>query len=89
MVRTHLMRRTVHLVTAGDALAWRARHETMLLQRVLGVYRGELAGLDLGELAAAGRAVLAEDPPRMLGEIGAGAGRPLAGDAGPGRWARR
>src|SRR5918996_2232030 len=30
VVRTHLMRRTVHLVTAADALAWRARHDTML-----------------------------------------------------------
>ena len=26
VVRTHLMRRTVHLLTAEDALAWRARH---------------------------------------------------------------
>ncbi|MYZ39419.1 crosslink repair DNA glycosylase YcaQ family protein, partial [Streptomyces sp. MnatMP-M17] len=34
VVRTHLMRRTVHLVTADDALAWRARHGTMLRQRV-------------------------------------------------------
>ena len=39
VVRTHLMRRTVHLVTADDALAWRSRHDAMLLQRLLGVYR--------------------------------------------------
>jgi Winged helix DNA-binding domain len=60
VVRTHLMRRTVHLVTAEDALAWRARHAAMLRQRVLGVYRRELAGVDLDELAAAGRAVTAD-----------------------------
>jgi hypothetical protein len=54
VVRTHLMRRTVHLVTAQDALAWRSRHQAMLRQRVLGVYRRELGGLDLDELAVAG-----------------------------------
>ncbi|MEW2067049.1 winged helix DNA-binding domain-containing protein [Streptomyces sp. NPDC007346] len=66
VVRTHLMRRTVHLVTAEDALAWRARHNAMLRQRVLGAYRRELAGVDLGELAAAGRAVLADGEPRSM-----------------------
>jgi hypothetical protein len=69
VVRTHLMRRTVHLLTAQDALAWRARHDTMLRQRVLGNYRRELAGIDLGELAAAGRAVLADGEPRSMTEL--------------------
>ncbi|MHC1563622.1 winged helix DNA-binding domain-containing protein [Actinomycetospora sp. C-140] len=62
VVRTHLMRRTVHLVTADDALAWRSRHDAMLLQRLLGVYRTELAGVDLDELAAAGGGALASEP---------------------------
>jgi hypothetical protein len=66
VVRTHLMRRTVHLVTADDVLAWRARHGPMLRQRVVGVYRGELAGIDHDELAAAGRAVLADGEPRTM-----------------------
>ncbi|WP_031464892.1 winged helix DNA-binding domain-containing protein [Sciscionella sediminilitoris] len=66
VVRTHLMRRTVHLVTAEDALAWRARHDAMLRQRVLGNYRRELAGVDLEELAAAGAAVLADGEPRSM-----------------------
>ena len=70
VVRTHLMRRTVHLVTAEDALAWRARHDAMLRQRVLGVYRRELAGVDLDELAAAGRALLADGEPRSMAELG-------------------
>ncbi|MET7455507.1 winged helix DNA-binding domain-containing protein [Streptomyces sp. NPDC005574] len=69
VVRTHLMRRTVHLVTAADALAWRARHEVMLRQRVLGTYRRELAGVDLAELAAAGRAVMADGRPRTMAEL--------------------
>lgn len=69
VVRTHLMRRTVHLVTAADALAWRARHDAMLRQRVLGVYRRELDGVDLDELAAAGRAFLADGEPRTMAEL--------------------
>ena len=69
VVRTHLMRRTVHLLTAEDVLAWRARHGAMLRQRVLGVYRGELDGVDLDELAAAGRAVLADGEPRSMSEL--------------------
>ncbi|MEU0150112.1 winged helix DNA-binding domain-containing protein [Streptomyces sp. NPDC006288] len=71
VVRTHLMRRTVHLVTAADVLAWRARHEPMLRQRVLGTYRRELDGVDLGELASAARAVTADGEPRTMTEIAA------------------
>ncbi|GLY41930.1 hypothetical protein Amsp01_079530 [Amycolatopsis sp. NBRC 101858] len=69
VVRTHLMRRTVHLLTAEDVLAWRARFDAMLRQRVLGTYRRELEGVDLDELAAAGRAVLADGEPRSMGEL--------------------
>ncbi|GAA2133789.1 winged helix DNA-binding domain-containing protein [Actinomadura napierensis] len=69
MVRTHLMRRTVHLVTAEDALSWRARHDPMLRQRALGVYRRELDGVDLDELAAAGRAVMADGEPRSMADL--------------------
>ncbi|MEU8698071.1 winged helix DNA-binding domain-containing protein [Streptomyces sp. NPDC048680] len=69
VVRTHLMRRTVHLVTSDDALAWRSRHDAMLRQRVLGTYRRELAGIDLDEVAAAGRAVMADRQPRTMGEL--------------------
>ncbi|MFC9065419.1 MULTISPECIES: winged helix DNA-binding domain-containing protein [Streptomyces] len=69
VVRTHLMRRTVHLLASDDVLAWRTRHDAMLRQRVLGVYRAELAGVDPVELAAAGRAVLADGEPRSMGEL--------------------
>ncbi|KUF16708.1 winged helix DNA-binding domain-containing protein [Streptomyces silvensis] len=69
VVRTHLMRRTVHLVTADDVLAWRARHDAMLRQRVLGVYRRDLQDVDLDELAAAGRQALADGEPRTMAEL--------------------
>ncbi|EOY52450.1 hypothetical protein SLI_7751 [Streptomyces lividans 1326] len=41
----------------------------MLRGRVLGTYRRELAGVDLDELAAAGRAVLADGEPRSMGDL--------------------
>ncbi|MBM7441574.1 winged helix DNA-binding domain-containing protein [Streptomyces sp. HB132] len=69
VVRTHLMRRTVHLVTAADVLAWRARHDPMLRLRVLGTYRRELDGVDLGELADAARAVMADGVPRTMTQV--------------------
>lgn len=81
VVRTHLMRRTVHLLTADDVLAWRARHDAMLRQRVLGTYRRELDGVDLDELATAGLAVMSDGEPRSMGELA----RALAGRwPGPG-----
>jgi hypothetical protein len=76
VVRTHLMRRTVHLLTADDVLAWRSRHDSMLRQRVLGTYRRELDGLDLDELAAAGRAVMADGQPRTMAEFVQAVARP-------------
>ncbi|WP_329026347.1 winged helix DNA-binding domain-containing protein [Streptomyces sp. NBC_00690] len=69
VVRMHLMRRTVHLVTADDALAWRARHDGMLRQRVLGTYRRELDGVDLDELTVAGLEVMADEEPRSMSQL--------------------
>jgi hypothetical protein len=69
VVRTHLMRRTVHLVTADDVVAWRGRYDTMLRQRVLGNYRRELEGVDLEELAEAGHEVMADGEPRSMTEL--------------------
>ncbi len=62
LVRTHLMRRTMHLVTADDAVALRALHQPMLVQRALGVLRTRLPGVDMAELGAAGAPVFAERP---------------------------
>ncbi|TDC97821.1 winged helix DNA-binding domain-containing protein [Actinomadura sp. 7K507] len=69
VVRTHLMRRTVHLLTAGDVLAWRFRFDAMFRQRVLGIYRRELETVDLDELAEAGRKVMAGGESRTTREL--------------------
>lgn len=82
LVRTHLMRRTVHLVTSDDALAWRARHAAMLRLRVLGVYRRDFAGVDLDRLAAAGREVMADGEPRTMSELARAVAARQPGPAG-------
>jgi hypothetical protein len=65
-----MMRTTIHLVTAGDCLTIRP-----LLQPVVerafrhGPFSKALAGLDIGEVVAAGRALL-EERPRTIGDVG-------------------
>lgn len=66
-VRTLLMRRTLHLVTAADALALRDTHQPMVEARMWATLRRNLEGVDLAELAAAGRPLF-EGEPRMLTE---------------------
>lgn len=68
-VRTLLMRRTLHLVTARDCLALRPVHQSMLVGRMWSTLRRALPDVDLDELAKAGRPLF-EDQPRMLGEVG-------------------
>lgn len=68
-VRTHLMRNTIHLVTASDCVRFRA-----LLRPVLesgfarSPFARNIAGTDLSAVRAAGRALLAERP-RTRGEL--------------------
>ncbi|GAA4472193.1 winged helix DNA-binding domain-containing protein [Phytohabitans houttuyneae] len=64
-VRTLLMRRTLHVVTAADALALRGVHQPMLEARMWATLRRNLPGVDLAELAEAGRPLF-EGEPRML-----------------------
>jgi Winged helix DNA-binding domain len=52
-VRTWLMRRTLHLVTAGDCLAFRSLHQPMLQARMRSALARDLTGVDQVELAAA------------------------------------
>jgi hypothetical protein len=66
-VRTLLMRRTLHLVSARDALVLRPVHQPMLVARMWATLRRNLPGVDLAELAAAGRPLF-EGEPRMLTE---------------------
>ncbi|MCZ2850255.1 winged helix DNA-binding domain-containing protein [Modestobacter sp. VKM Ac-2978] len=70
LVRLHLMRRTVHLVTADDAWNWRPRHQDLLRQRTVGTHTRELAGTDLDELTRAAHELLADGRSRSLGEVG-------------------
>jgi hypothetical protein len=61
-VRAQLMRGTIHLVSARDCLALHPLTQP-LLARVFGSqFRKSLAGADVEEIAAAGRALLAEKP---------------------------
>ncbi|HKA69126.1 MAG TPA: winged helix DNA-binding domain-containing protein [Actinomycetes bacterium] len=68
-VRTLLMRRTLHLVTAGDCLVLRPLHQPMLVARAWSTLGRRLPGVDLSELAQAGRPLF-EQGPRTLPDVG-------------------
>ena len=80
VVRTHLMRNTVHLVTAGDCLAAKGLYRAGAARNFASSpFARNVAGVDLRALADAGRALLTERP-RTRAELG----RLLAG-----RWPGR
>ncbi|GAA3385450.1 winged helix DNA-binding domain-containing protein [Cryptosporangium minutisporangium] len=62
LVRIALQRATIHLVSARDCLAWRPVLEPLIVRGTLGQYRRRLDGVDLDELGAVGRELLAEQP---------------------------
>lgn len=64
-VRTLLMRRTLHLVTAADCLYLRPLLHPMLVTRMHGTLRRVLEGVDLDELEAAGRPLFGDTPRRL------------------------
>jgi hypothetical protein len=69
VVRTHLMRNTVHLVTAADCLAWGGLFRAVLRQRFASSpFARNVAGVDLGAVSEAGRGLLAQ--PRTRPELG-------------------
>ena len=69
-VRIVVMRGTVHLLTAGDALTLRALHAEYLARNLrTSQWQSGLAGLDLAAVEAAARA-LVEEAPRPFGELG-------------------
>ena len=69
-VRMTLMRTTLHLATAGDAVSLRGALQGVC-ERGFGSspFRRRLDGVDLGELCAAG-AALADERPRSVAELG-------------------
>lgn len=68
-VRLALMRSTLFLVTARDALRLRPLVQPVIERGFLGGWRTRLGGADPGEVAAAGRA-LVEERPRTWSELG-------------------
>lgn len=69
-VRIALMRGTIHLVGARDALALRPLLRPVVARGFAGNHGRRLAGLDLDEIAAASRALLEEEP-RTFQQLGA------------------
>jgi hypothetical protein len=70
VVRIALMRGTIHLVSAQDCLAVRPLVQPVLDRALKAVFGTRLAGIDTRSLAAAGRA-LVEEEPRTFSELGA------------------
>ncbi len=71
VVRIALMRSTIHLVTDRDCLALRPLVQPVMARELKGSAHGRnLAGIELDELVAAGRA-LVEAQPRTTTELGA------------------
>jgi hypothetical protein len=68
-VRTLVMRRTLHLLTARDCLVLRPLLDAVVVGRMWTTLRRVLPGVDLEELAKAGRPHF-EEQPRMLSEVG-------------------
>jgi Winged helix DNA-binding domain len=69
VVRIALMRGTIHLVSARDCLMLRPLIQPVLDRAMSTTYSRQLSGVDTGELAAAGRA-LVEEKPRTFSELG-------------------
>jgi hypothetical protein len=60
VVRAHLMRNTVHLVTAGDFLTFRPLFQTLMERALAGHFGRHLTGVDQAELREIAAALLAE-----------------------------
>ncbi|XVU23144.1 winged helix DNA-binding domain-containing protein [Actinoplanes sp. CA-054009] len=69
IVRVALMRSTIHLVTAADALAWRPLLDPVIERSTMGAFGRHVRGVDRDELVTAARQALAEKP-MMFRELG-------------------
>jgi hypothetical protein len=70
VVRIALMRGTIHLVTAEDALAWRPLVQPVLDRGLATNFGPRLAGADLDRVAAQGRELTSREP-LTFAELGA------------------
>lgn len=77
VVRTHVMRSTIHLLTARDALAIRPLIRPVASTALNGQFGRRLTGVDLEAVVAAGRELMTERP-RTRGEL-----RDLLGERWP------
>ena len=62
VVRAHLMRNTVHLVTAEDYVCFRPLFQPLMDRALAGHFGPRLRGIDLDELQAVATTLLAETP---------------------------
>ena len=62
VVRAHVMRNTVHLVTAADFVRFRPLFQPLMERGLAGHFGQNLAGVDLDHLRTAAAALLAETP---------------------------
>ncbi len=62
VVRAHLMRNTVHLVSAADFLRFRPLYQPLFERALAGHFGSRLAGVDLAELRAVAAALLSQTP---------------------------
>jgi hypothetical protein len=61
VVRAHLMRNTVHLLTAEDFVAFRPLYQPLMDRGLAGNFGRNLVGVDLAELQATAAALLSQD----------------------------
>ena len=61
VVRAHLMRNTVHLLTAEDFVSFRPLLQPLMERGLAGNFGRNLAGIDSGEIKAAAAALLSQD----------------------------
>jgi hypothetical protein len=62
LVRAHVMRNTVHLLTAADFVSFRPLFQPLLERRLAGTFGRSLAGVDLAQLRETADVLLAERP---------------------------
>ena len=70
LVRAHLMRNTVHLLTAEDFVSFRPLFQPLMERGLAGNFGRNLTGVDLAELRAIAAALLSQDPLTRV-ELGA------------------